>query len=107
LMIQLLYHHRNTAIRMGAESMRDLIPYEALADMVRQVVDETGKPVVLVLPNHKQDLEYLDIEELMREARQAFIDRGIPVFDDLQRAFTAINHVSDYTVRKNGRAAFH
>ena len=107
LMIQLFYHLRHMAVRMGAKSVKEVVPYRELADMVRQVVDETGKPVVLILPNHKQDLQYLDIEEMMREARQAFVDRGIPVFDDLNRAFTAIGHVSDYTARKNGRTALH
>ena len=104
ILIQLLYHHKNMANRMGV-SLREIVPYRELGDMIREVTRETGKPVVLILPNHKQDLQYLDVEELIREARQAFIDRGIPVFDDLYSALAAIGHVSDYTARKNRRTA--
>ena len=104
VLIQLIYHYRTLAARMGAKSVKDVVPYVAMADVVREVVEKTGKPVIVILPNHKRDLEYLDIEELIREARDALLLRGIPVFDDLFAGLGAVAHVSRHTARKNGAA---
>ncbi|HOO90773.1 MAG TPA: hypothetical protein PLA74_08115, partial [Syntrophales bacterium] len=86
---------------IGAVSIRDVAPHHELARGVEEVVDTTGKPVVVVLPNPKQEIESMDIEEVMREARKAFLDRGVPVFDDISDALKAVNRVSDYCRRKN------
>jgi len=43
----------------------------------------------------------MDIEEVMREARKAFLNRGIPVFDDIEDALEAVSHVSDYCRRRH------
>jgi len=67
-----------------------------MADTIRDVVEITGKPVILVFPNLKQDLEFMEIEEITRQARAAFVDRAIPVFDTLNDALRAISHVTNY-----------
>lgn len=104
VLIQLIYHYRNLAARMGVKSVREAVPYIAMADAVKEVAAMTGKPIITILPNLKRDREYLDIEELIREARDAFLERGIPVFDDLFTGLGAVAHVSRYTARKNGAA---
>jgi len=96
ILIQLLYHFKSIATLAGARSLRDIVPYEKLADAVREVVEITDKPVVIVLPNIKQELESMEIEEVIREARAIFLEKGIPVMDTLNDALRAISHVSHY-----------
>ena len=99
ILIQLLYHYKPMAIFSG-RPVKDVTPFRELAVAVGEVVAETGKPVILVTPNMKQGIESIDIEEMLREARSAFLENGIPVFDDLEDALRAVDHVSRYCVRK-------
>ena len=103
ILVQLLYHYKSVALGLGVESVKDVTPYGALADAVHDVVTTTGKPVILVLPNNKRDRESLDIEDMMREARDIFLEKGIPVFDDLTDALRAVSHVSNYYETKQRR----
>jgi acyl-CoA synthetase (NDP forming) len=102
VLIQLIYHYKHLATRMGVKNVKDIVPYLALADVVKEVVAATGKPVITVLPNQKRDLEYMDVEEMIREARDAFLARGIPVYDDLDAALRALGRVARYAARRNG-----
>ncbi|MBW2561117.1 MAG: hypothetical protein JRE40_09720, partial [Deltaproteobacteria bacterium] len=99
ILIQLFYTYKPMALFSGRE-IKKITPFRELAVAVGEVIVETGKPVILVTPNIKQGPESLDIEELMREARSAFLERGIPVFDDLNDALRAVDHVSRYCARK-------
>jgi len=97
ILVQLLYHFKSIAASDGTQKLRDIItPPAQMADAIRDVVEITGKPVILVLPNLKKDLEFMEIEEITREARAAFVDRAIPVFDTLNDALRAISHVTSY-----------
>ncbi len=55
------------------------------------------------MPDFKQGKESLDIGELIRDARQAFLGQGIPAFSDLGDALRAIRHVSAYASRVRSR----
>jgi len=99
ILIQLFYHYKTMAIFSG-QPVKDVTPFRELAAAVEEVVAVTGKPVILVAPHIKQGLESLDIEEMLREARSAFLERGIPVFDDIEDALRAVDHVSRYCARK-------
>jgi acyl-CoA synthetase (NDP forming) len=103
ILIQLLYHYKSLAMALGVESVRDVTPYRELADSVEEVVELTGKPVVLVLPNNKRELQSMDVEEMMRDARDIFLKKKIPVFDDLFDALRSISHVSKYYAIKQRR----
>ncbi|MBA7572281.1 hypothetical protein ES708_14060 [subsurface metagenome] len=99
ILIQLFYHYKPMALHTGRE-VKEITPFRELAAAVGEVVAVTGKPVILVAPKIKQGLESLDIEEMLREARFAFLEKGIPVFDDLEDALRAVSHVSRYCARK-------
>ena len=86
ILIQLVYHFKSFASAMGVANVKDIVPYREMADMASGVVSETGKPLVLVLPNIKQGMESLDIEDLNREMRDAFLAKGLPVYDDVRKA---------------------
>jgi len=96
ILVQLLYHFKSIATLSGAPSLRHVIPYKKMADAVKEAVDITNKPVIIVLPNLKQEVESMEIEKVTREARALFLGKGIPVFDSLNDALTAISHVSNY-----------
>jgi acyl-CoA synthetase (NDP forming) len=99
--IQLVYHFKSLATAMGVSNVKEIVPYREMADMAAGVVSETGKPLVLVLPNIKQGRESMDIEDLNREMRSAFLEAGIPVYDDVRKAMRAVGHVSRYYARRN------
>ncbi|MBN2516187.1 MAG: CoA-binding protein [Deltaproteobacteria bacterium] len=96
ILTQLLYHFKSIATLSGAPSLRHVIPYKKMADAVKEAVDITDKPVIIVLPNLKQELESMEIEEVTRETRALFVERGIPVLDSLNDALRAISHVASY-----------
>ena len=103
VLIQLLYHYESVATALGLASPKDAAPYRELADAAREVVEAPGKPMALVLPNYKQGIESLNVEELIREARKAFLERGIPVFDDLGGCLQALGNVSRYYASRRAR----
>lgn len=98
ILIQLLHHYKSfsSAMELG---LKDVTPYNELADVVSGVVTATGKPIMLVLPSFKQGNDSMDIEELIREARSAFLHRSIPVFDSLDNALGALSNVCGYYSR--------
>ncbi len=96
IVIQLLYHYKSLQVTMGAKSIRDITPYRELAAACREAMDIGGKPVVLILPNIRQEEEDIGIEEMLRETRRLFTEAGMPVFDDVGNALRAVASVSRY-----------
>jgi acyl-CoA synthetase (NDP forming) len=91
----LLYHYQPLA-RMFGQQITAITPYKELTRAVRDVVDQTGKPVIAVLPNPKRGPEDMDITQLIALTRQEYIQLGIPVFDELHDAIRAIAHINNY-----------
>jgi len=96
----LLYHFKALSTLMGVKSFQEITPYPEMATAAREVTDITGKPVLVVLPNPRRGEQDMDVEELLRRARRAFLEKGIPVFDTLSDAMRAIHHVSAYAAAK-------
>jgi acyl-CoA synthetase (NDP forming) len=104
-LIQLVYHFKSLSMAMGVQNVKEIVPYQEMADMAAEVVSQTGRPLVLVLPNIKQGMESLDIEDLNREMRNAFLGKGIPVYDDIRKALRAVGHVSRYYARRGEKGS--
>lgn len=100
IIVSLLYHYKVIASAMGLK-VAEVAPYRELADVIRDVVKTTGKPVVVVLPNPKKGLDDLDLAEMLVLARTEFLERGLPVFDELPDALRAISHVNCYFEERN------
>ena len=100
IIVSLLYHYKSIA-RMFNKTVAEITPYKELAQAVRDVVDQTGKPVIAVLSNSKRSVDDLDIIEMIALTRKEYSDRGIPVFDELHDAIRAIAHVNTYYGGKN------
>ena len=95
IVISLLYHYKVLARTMG-KSVAAVTPYSELADAIADVKKETDKPVIVVLPNSKKGLDDLDIVEMVERARELLLEKGIPVFDEIEDAFRGIGHVNTY-----------
>lgn len=96
----LLYHYKSQALMTG-RALVDIAPLHELAEVVGEVVEQTGKPVVVVLPTLKRGIDDLDVLEVLARARQAFLARGIPVFDEISDALRAVGHVNTYYGRRH------
>jgi acyl-CoA synthetase (NDP forming) len=100
IIVSLLYHYQSIA-QMFNKPVAEITPYKELAQAVRDVVDQTGKPVIAVLPNAKRDVDSLDVIEMIALTKKEYVDRGIPVFDELHDAIRAIAHVNTYYGGRN------
>ncbi|HRZ25952.1 MAG TPA: acetate--CoA ligase family protein [Spirochaetota bacterium] len=105
ILVFLIYHFKSQKDVMGVDSLRAFVPGRELAMVCREVMDATGKPVVLVMPNYRQEESALDLEEVVRETRHHFIEAGIPVYDDVRSALRAVAAVSKYHRRRCAVAA--
>lgn len=95
----LLYHFKALSAITGGAPFPAITPYAELAAVTREVADVSGKPVVTVLPNPRRGLGDMDVEEVLRKARRAFLTAGVPVFDSLAEAMRAIRHVAAFAGR--------
>jgi acyl-CoA synthetase (NDP forming) len=100
ILIQLLYVYKAIQRREGGKSLKEATPYVELADMMADVQTKTNKPAVLVLPNNRQGLDDLDLEEVRREARRLFLKKKVLAFENLTDALRAIGQVSHYYRRR-------
>jgi acyl-CoA synthetase (NDP forming) len=100
IIISLLYHYKVLATAMGLK-VAEVAPFRELADAIHDVVKTTGKPMVVILPNPKKGLDDLDTIEMLMLARREFLERGLPVFDELPDALRAINHLNGYFEQRN------
>ena len=48
------------------------------------------------MQNAKRGTDDLDVVAMMAKARQAFIARNIPVYDEIRDALRAVGHVNAY-----------
>jgi acyl-CoA synthetase (NDP forming) len=103
IVVQLLYHYKSLSMLMPGATLEKVTPVNEFAAVFRQVVEESGKPVVVVLPEHKQELEALDIATVTRTARALYAEKGIPVYGSVEQALGAIRSVSDYYGRRRSR----
>ena len=101
VLVQLLDHYKVLAMSLNAlDSLDDLTPYRELSQVINDVTQKTGKPVVLVMPRVRLSTDDLDMEKVMRNARRTFLDQGIPVYDTLADAFFTISQLSDFSRRR-------
>jgi acyl-CoA synthetase (NDP forming) len=95
IIVSLLFHYKTIARMLGIP-VAEVTPYRELAQAVRAVVDESGKPIIAVFPNVKRGMDDLDVTEMIALARREFLDCGLPVFDELHDAIRAIAHINAY-----------
>lgn len=95
----LLYHYKALSFMLDKKSIFDTAPYKEYVSEIDLAATKSSKPVVIVMPNYKQERASMEIEELIREMRKLFLDKGIPVFEDMSDALKAVSNVSMYYER--------
>ena len=83
--------------------MKALTPFKELADAIDDAVSAAKKPVIVVLPDLKQEVESIEVTEMIRETRKILTDMGIPVYDDLRNAVQSLHALSVYSRKKLAR----
>jgi acyl-CoA synthetase (NDP forming) len=97
ILVSLLFHYKAFKHNIGSsESIRDVTPNRELVEACSEAMKIGKKPVVVVLPNFKQEEDAIEIEEIIRETRRLFTNAGIPVYDDVKNALRAVSLVSRY-----------
>jgi acyl-CoA synthetase (NDP forming) len=103
ILIQLLYIYKSILQMEEISSLDEATPYRGLAKAIEEVQGQTNKPVVLVLPNSRREVEDVDLEEVRRKACRLFFEKGILTFENLTDTFRAIAQVSRYYTRREAR----
>jgi acyl-CoA synthetase (NDP forming) len=67
-----------------------------LADVIPSVRDASGKPFIVTMPEQTSSSAAMDIEETRRRYREAYLERGVCVFDTLQRAVSTLGRIVRY-----------
>lgn len=97
VVISLIFHFHSLKHNTGyTGKLRDLIPCKELAQACNEAAKVGKKPVMVVLPNLKQDENNIEIETIIREARRLYTEAGLPVYDDVKNALRAASLVSNY-----------
>ncbi len=79
---------------------------QELLEVPIKVMQKYKKPIIIILPDDMTGVESIYLEEERRKIRDFFFANGIPVFMSEQRAFTALSHLSKFTLRNStGKAA--
>lgn len=100
IIVSLLFHYKGLAQSLK-QPVSAVTPFRELAQAVHDVVNQTGKPIIAVLPNAKRGLDDMDVTELIAMTRQEYLKHGIPVFDELHDAIRVLAHVNTYYGGKN------
>jgi acyl-CoA synthetase (NDP forming) len=100
ILIQLFFIYKSIIRLGGGLSLDEATPYRPLAQALLEVQDKTDKPVVLILPNPRREVDDVDLEEVRRKACQLFFDKNILVYENLTDAFRSIDKVSRYYGRR-------
>ncbi|MCU0821830.1 MAG: CoA-binding protein [Spirochaetes bacterium] len=103
LVTLLLYHYKSLALMLDKKSILEVAPFQEHVLQITAAMKKASKPVIVVMPNFKQESESMDIEGLYRETRRLFLENGIPVFEDVTDALKAVKCVSGYYERRNRR----
>jgi len=95
----LLHSYKNIALMTG-RPVKAVTPYLELADDIRDAAAEAGNPIAVVLTNPKSGPDHQDVVAMYTDARREFIERAIPVFDNLNQGLRALSHINAYYERK-------
>jgi len=103
ILIQLFYVYKSFLRMAGGQSLDEITPYRPLTQALREVQEKTDKPVVLILPNSRRDVDDLDVEEVRRRALRHFSQNRILAYENLVDALRSISLVGQYYRQKETR----
>ncbi len=99
ILIQIIHHITYiTRMYLGQPDLplEDLSYHETMAQTCRSVQAATGVPVLQVLPPVSSDTDKMEVERVLRKARSASNEAGVPTYPNINRAISAISRVAAY-----------
>jgi len=102
---RILFSVKMSKIFSGSTAPSEKEQRELLEVPVR-VMKKYKKPIIIILPDDMTGTDSIYLEEERRKIRDFFFTNGIPVFLSEQRTFTALSHLSKFSLRNSsGKAA--
>jgi acyl-CoA synthetase (NDP forming) len=102
---RILFSVKMSKIFSGSTAPSEKEQQELLGVPVK-VMKKYKKPIIIILPDDMTGVDSIYLEEERRKIRDFFFANGIPVFMSEQRAFTALSHLSKFSLRHStGKAA--
>jgi acyl-CoA synthetase (NDP forming) len=74
--------------------------HPGLAQAAEKLREQTGKPLVMIMPDVASAPEYIEAEKGRWEARRYYCEHGIPVFDEPDAAFSVLRRTTSYWSNK-------
>jgi hypothetical protein len=65
---------------------------QGLVEPLSELMEETGKDLIMVLDNRTYQAEDVEVEAVLRQMRERFQDVGIPVYSSAERALRGISY---------------
>ncbi|MBN2225300.1 MAG: CoA-binding protein [Deltaproteobacteria bacterium] len=101
MVVQFLFHIYILFRRMSGQAdipLSTFATYPVLADGIREICNEFGKPVIGVFPETatSENDEEVQLEIEWRKARHALLNAGAPVYPSMERALVALAKMVDH-----------
>lgn len=101
IVVQFLFHIYVLFRRMSDRKdipLSTFATYPALAEGIRELCNEFGKPVIGVFPETatSESPEEVELELEWRKARHALLNAGAPVYPSMERALAALSKMARY-----------
>ena len=99
ILIQIIHHMTYlTRLQLGNPEMPllDLSWHEKMSSICRDIMKKTGVPVVQVLPPTSTESAKLEVEKVVRRARETSHALGVPTYPNIERAVSALDKVARY-----------
>jgi acyl-CoA synthetase (NDP forming) len=100
MLYQVLFYLMKEGLRFkGKEQEGSGLRFEyhtALAEAARKIRHQTGKPLIIIMPDVSSEPEYIEAEKGRWDARKYYCEKGVPVFDHPEAAFSVLRRTMRY-----------
>jgi len=99
LLIQIIHHITwTTRLQFGnpGQPLAGMSWHQKLAEICNEIRQKTRVPVIQILPPISSEPEKMEVENVLRLARQASHGLGIPTYPNLKRAISALANLNNY-----------
>jgi acyl-CoA synthetase (NDP forming) len=100
VMYQMLFSYYYNRRRMLMNPEDDMAPHQAIVAKAREIRENTGKPLALVLVDTASHPDHGEIEQFIMKVRHYYTSNGIPCFDTGSNAFSVMRRVAEYYQRR-------
>ena len=99
LLIQIIHHITwITRLQFGSpgQNLADMSWHQKLAETCNEIRQKTHVPIIQILPPVSSEPQKMEVENVLRLARQAAQELGIPTYPNLKRAISSLANLNNY-----------